>query len=205
VPRLAEARLARAACLVAALVAAGACLADTRTLYRWTDTEGRVQYSDKPPTGFKGEVARVEVEFEANSTAPAAAPRAPLVAPEVLRDVIAPPADINRTRRETRERLAAAVRDAERKVAGAKAALEGGEDRQDTENQVVQRRFARPQPGRSNCRPMIDANGKPAGFNCPAIVPNEEYYERMRGLEEALKKAEEELDAAQAAYRRGVD
>jgi hypothetical protein len=52
---------------------------------------------------------------------------------------------------------------------------------------------------------MVDANGKLAGFNCPAIVPNEEYYERMRGLDEALKKAEEELDAAQTAYRRGVD
>ena len=203
-PRPAEARLARAVCLVAALVAAGASLADTRTLYRWTDAQGRVQYSDKPPTGFKGEVTRVEVELEAN-TAPATAPRAPLVAPEVLRDVVAPPADINRTRRETRERLEAVVREAERKVAVAKAALEGGEDRQDNENQTVQRRFARPQPGRSNCRAMTDANGKPAGFNCPAIVPNDEYYERMRGLEEALKKAEDELDAAKAAYRRGVD
>ena len=202
-PKVAEARLGRALCLFAALAAAGASFADTRTLYRWTDAQGRVQYSDKAPTGFKGEVTRVDVELDAN-TAPAA-PRAPLVAPEVLRDVVAPPADINRTRRETRARLEAAVREAERKVAVAKAALEGGEDRQDTENQVVQRRFARAQPGRSNCRPMIDANGKPAGVNCPAIVPNEEYYERMRGLEEALKNAEDELDAAKAAYRRGVD
>jgi hypothetical protein len=144
------------------------------------------------------------VDFDAN-TRPAAAPRAPLVAPEVLRDVVAPATDINKTRRDTREKLEAAVRVAEQKVAAAKAAIEGGDERQDNENQVVQRRFARPQPGRSNCRPMVDANGKPAGFNCPAIVPNDEYYERMRGLEEALKKAEEELDAAQTAYRRGVD
>jgi hypothetical protein len=201
VPKGAEARVAL---LLAALVVAGASLAETRALYRWTDAQGRVQYADQPPTGFKGEVTRVDIDVEAN-TRPAAPVRSPLVAPEVLRDVVAPAADINKTRRDTRERLEAAVRGAEQKVAAAKAALEGGDERQDNENQVVQRRFARPQPGRSNCRPMFDANGKPAGFNCPAIVPNDEYYERKRGLEEALKKAEDELEVAQTAYRRGVD
>jgi hypothetical protein len=202
VPTDAEARFARAALLAAALVASTCVLADTRTLYRWTDAQGRVQYSDKPPTGFKGEVTRIETELDTNTQQqPAAAPR---VAPEVLRDVVAPPADINKTRRDTRERLEAAVKKAEQKVAAAKAALEGGEDPQDTERQMVQRRFARPQAGRSNCRPVADANGKTV-FNCPASVPNEEYYERIRGLEEDVKKAEEELDQAKTAYRRGVD
>ncbi|HUQ27020.1 MAG TPA: DUF4124 domain-containing protein [Usitatibacter sp.] len=203
-PSLADAHLIRALLFLAALAVAGAAVGETRALYRWTDAEGRVQYADKPPAGFKGEVTRVDVDLDAN-TRPAAAPRAPLVAPEVLRDVIAPATDINKKRRDTREKLEAAVRAAEQKVKAAKAALDGGDEREDNENQVVQRRFARAQAGRSNCRPVTDANGRPAGVNCPAVVPSDEYYERIRGLEEALKKAEEELEAAQIAYRRGVD
>ena len=40
---------------------------------------------------------------------------------------------------------------------------------------------------------------------CPAIVPNEIYFERIAKLEAAVKQAEEEVDAAEQAYRRGVD
>ena len=203
-PRDAEASFLSAALLAAALVASTLVLADTRTLYRWTDAQGRIQYSDKPPTGFKGEVTRIETEFDTPEPHPAASPRAPLVPPEVLRDVTPPAADIAKTRRDTREKLEAAVKKAEQKVAAAKAALEGGEDPQDAERQVVQRRFSRPQSGRSNCRAAADANGRTI-FNCPSSVPNDEYYERIRGLEEDLRKAEEELDRAKTAYRRGVD
>ncbi len=202
-PKGAEARVVRAALLAAALLASACVLADSRTLYRWTDAQGRVQYSDRPPTGFKGEVTRVEVDLDTNAPN-AAAPRAPLVAPEVLRDVVAPPVDIAKSRREKREKLDAAVKNAQQRVAAAKAALAGGEDLRDTERQVVQRRFARPQAGRSNCRAAADANGRTV-FNCPSSVPNDEYYDRIRGLEEELKQAEEELDQAQVAYRRGVD
>jgi len=201
VPKGAE-RLARAACVAAGFIVASAALADTRTLYRWIDAQGRTQYSDKPPTGFKGEVTRVEVDFEAT---PAAAPqRAPRVSPEVLRDVVPPPTDINKARREKREKLEAAVRRAEEKVAAAKKALEGGGDIQDDEHQVIQRRYARAQEGKSNCRAVTDANRKTT-FICPSIVPNDEYYGRIRGLEDALKKAEEELSEAKTAYMRGVD
>lgn len=201
-PKAAE-RLARAACLAAALVAAGASLADTRTLYRWTDAQGRTQYSDRPPTGFKGEVTRVEIDVDATPGAPAP-PRAPRVAPEVLRDVVPPATDINKVRRERREKLEAAVRQAEEKVAAAKKALAGGGDIQDDEHQVIQRRYARAQEGKSNCRAVTDANRKTT-FICPSIVPNDEYYGRIRGLEDALKKAEEELSDAKTAYMRGVD
>jgi len=40
---------------------------------------------------------------------------------------------------------------------------------------------------------------------CPAVIPNEAYYERQRGLEEAVRQAEADLDRAKEAYRRGVD
>jgi hypothetical protein len=122
----------------------------------------------------------------------------------VLRDVVAPPSDINKARREKREKLEAAVRQAEEKVAAAKKALEGGGDVQDDEHQVIQRRYARAQEGKSNCRAVVDANRRTT-FVCPSIVPNEEYYGRMKGLEDALKKAEEELSDAKTAYVRGVD
>jgi outer membrane protein TolC len=36
-------------------------------------------------------------------------------------------------------------------------------------------------------------------------VPNDVYYERIKGLEDALRQAEDELEAAQQAYRRGTD
>ena len=205
-PKGAEMRFARLACLVAMLVAAGASLADTRTLYRWTDSQGRVQYSDRPPAAFKGEVTRVEVELDRAPAAPPPAPaaRPPLVAPEVLRDVVPPPTDINKARRQTREKHEAAVRQAEQKVAAARAALDDREGPQEGEGQVIQRKYARPLAGRSNCRAVADATGRTV-FNCPGLVPSDEYYERIRGLEEELKKAEEELAAARAAYRRAVD
>ena len=42
-------------------------------------------------------------------------------------------------------------------------------------------------------------------MQCPALVPSEAYYDRVRELEEAVKRAEAELDDAERAYRRGVD
>ena len=51
----------------------------------------------------------------------------------------------------------------------------------------------------------MDAKGKAAGAVCPALIPNDAYYERQKQLEDAVKKAEEEVAAAEDAYRRGVD
>lgn len=200
----ASARIARAACAAAALAIAASAYADVRTLYRWTDDQGRVQYSDKPPpASFKGEVTRIETDTEAN-TRPSGTPRPPLVSPEVLRDVTPAKPDIAKTRRETRARLELAVQQAEDKVAAAKAAIAGGGELKDDERQTVQRQYAQAQPGKSNCRASTGSDGKPTVM-CPAMVPSEQYYDRMRGLEDALKQAEEELSDAKAAYRRGVD
>ncbi|MBC8023094.1 MAG: DUF4124 domain-containing protein [Burkholderiales bacterium] len=199
-PKGADARLARAACFAAALFTTVAAHADTRTLYRWTDGEGRTQYSDKPPTGFKGEVTRVEVDLDTN-TRPAALARPPAIPADVMRDVTPP--DMAKTRRDRREKLEAVVKQAQQKVAVAKAALDGGGDPKEDERQVIQRRFAKAQAGMSNCR--VSGEGGKTPVVCPAMIPNDQYYERVRGQEEALRKAEEELAEAETAYRRGVD
>ena len=189
------------ACIAAAL-AANAGEPQTRILYRWTDAEGRVQYADKPPAGFKGEVTKVEVDLEAN-TRPAQTPKPQRIAPDVLRDVTPPSADVAKARREKRAKLEAALRKAQDNVAAAKAALEDGGEPQEGEQQVVQRRYAKAQASKSNCRTVKE--GTKTNVICPALVPNEQYYDRVRSLEESLKKAEAELADAEAAYRRGVD
>ena len=204
-PRDADTRLFRRAALAAiALALTQLAFADTRVLYKWIDASGKQQYSDKPPVNFKGEVTRIEFDLDAQTATPPAAPaeKAPPIAPDVMRDVTPP--DLNTTRKEKRERLAAAVEKARQKVADAQAALDAGGDVKDDEHQMVQRTYAKAQAGRSNCRAVTDAAGKKAVM-CPQMIPNDEYYERQRGLEEALHKAQEELAEAQAAYRRGVD
>jgi outer membrane protein TolC len=40
---------------------------------------------------------------------------------------------------------------------------------------------------------------------CPAMVPGEGYYDRIRVLEEAVASAEQALELAERAYRQGVD
>lgn len=198
-PKGAERALLRAACVAAAL-AVLAVHAQTRTLYRWTDAQGRVQYADKPPAGFKGDVTKVEVDLDAN-VRPLQAPKAQRIAPDVLRDVTPP--DVAKARREKRAKLETVLRAAEDKVAAAKAALETGGDPKEGEQQVVQRRYAKAQSSKSNCRAVKEGNK--TNIVCPALVPNEEYYDRVKGLEEALRQAQVELADAEAAYRRGMD
>ena len=198
-PKGAKRALLRAACVAAAL-AVLTVHAQTRTLYRWTDAQGRVQYADKPPAGFTGEVTKVEVDLDAN-VRPLQAPKAQRIAPDVLRDVTPP--DAAKARREKRAKLETALRAAQDKVAAAKAALADGGEPQDDERQVVQRRYAKAQASKSNCRTVTE--GGKSSIVCPALVPSERYYDRMRGLEEEVRKAEEELADAEAAYRRGMD
>lgn len=57
---------------------------------------------------------------------------------------------------------------------------------------------------RSNCRTAVGANGKSV-LVCPTLVPGEAYYERVATLEAAVKHAEEDVEEAERAYRRGVD
>ena len=82
-------------------------------------------------------------------------------------------------------------------------ALESGGDLKEDERQVIQRKYPNVQAEKANCRPT--PGGKKGEVTCPSIVPGEPYYERQRGLEEALRQAEEELAEAETAYRRGMN
>jgi len=118
-PRRAEgsiALLARGAVLLA-LTLAIALPADAqqRTLYKWTDRDGKVQYSDKPPTGFTGEIERLEIDPALNATPGLRAPEAAAPKPA--------PSDIASKRRALRERLRAALDGALAKLELAKASL----------------------------------------------------------------------------------
>jgi type IV secretory pathway VirB10-like protein len=206
----------------AAALAAPAALAQ-QAFYKWTDKDGKVQYADQPPKNFTGPVTRVE--FDAKAEAGALPPVTKASAKGEEATPPAPP-DVAAKRRALREKLGAEVTRARENVALAKQALADVGSPGDSERQVIQQRVDKnhPAPGagsastggmfgsggmhggapRSNCRTVKGSDGNTV-TTCPTIVPNDAYYERIRKLEEALQKAEEELATAEEAYRRGVD
>jgi hypothetical protein len=134
-------------------------------------------------------------------------------------------------RRETRESLRANVERARTRVEEARKALQEAQDEpHEDERQVIQQRVTnrgntgKPQKvvnadsprsrvtgggmhgmsPRANCREAKGADGKKSTI-CPSSMLKPEYFERIAKLEAELKLAEDELEAAQAAYRRGVD
>lgn len=194
-----------ASALAALLLGALACAPlHAQVLYKWVDAQGRVQYSDQPPKNFKGELTRIEPDIAAKAApiAPVPAP-APAAAPIAAEPEAAQaPVDLNTQRRNTRATLEARVKAARESLEAARKALESGTETESGERQMIQK----PSKSmyRSNCRPTKDGNGK-STIVCPISVPNEKYYERQGALEEAVKRAQADLDEAQAAWRRGVD
>jgi hypothetical protein len=196
-------------------------------LYKWTDADGKTQYSDRPPASFTGVVTRIEAD--APVTPSPIAPKA--TAAEAAKPAVEPVVDMATRRRETREMLRANVDRARLKVEEAKKALQEAQDLpNDDERQIIQQRVAgRGNTGtapnvrnpdatqgrvtgggmhgmaaRANCREARGADGKIATI-CPSSVLRPEYFERITRLEEALRKAEDELELAQTVYRRNVD
>ena len=210
-----------AACVAAALAFGTAAALAGQALYKWTDADGKVQYSDKPPKSFKGEVVRIETDEQPATVAPYKAP-----SPAVKRADDSAGKDVANERRALRKRLADDVANARAKLAAAQAALDGSSAPQDDERQIVQQRVeknrAAPGPGslstggmlgsggmlggapRSNCTTTKNADGRIV-TTCPTGVPNDAYYDRIRKLEDDVRVAAEELAAAERAYRRGAD
>jgi len=197
------------------LVLAGCLLsasAMATTLYTWIDAQGRTQYSDRPPKDFKGEVRRIETEAPPSpESAPEPRAGVPAAVPAAKADVA--PRGIADRRRATREKLEKELAAAREKVEEARRALAQGQDATVDDRQLMHRPMAPPpgHPGvhvptalRSNCRVTETPNGGKTTA-CPVSVPTEAYYARVHELEEALAHAEAELEAAQLAYRRGVD
>ena len=181
-------------------------LALGQAVFKWVDKDGKVHFADKPPTNFKGEVTRITPDAQPDPVAPR-----PKAKPEAVPIEEEKAPDANARRRATREHLAARVAAARAKLEQARRALADGEGAGDDEKQFVQerldrnaRRPERTPPPRSNCMSQVTPDGKPIWI-CPRPVPGQAYYERREKLEEAVRKAEEELDEAQRAYRRGVD
>jgi hypothetical protein len=188
--------------LVAVLLGVSS-LAMAQALYRWTDADGKTHYGDRPPKNAIG-LTKIDTGPETNTLTAPLAP-APKAAADVPPKIAAP--DRNTQRRETRERLEADLKRARENLDLAKKRLAEGGDMQDDERQAVLQQSGRgpvTATARQNCRQVTGKDGKPA-LMCPGSVPNEQYYERIAKLEEALRQAEEEVSAAENAYRRGVD
>ena len=197
----------RASLAFALLLACGVAGAQSIT-YKWVDADGKTQYSDKLPKEYKGAVTRMESD-----------PSPPMPVPSKKADVPKPPAegaardkspDFSVQRRERRLALEASVAKARENLEAARQAVASGGDPQADELQTVRSRpdnrggRAGTQVARSNCRQAVGPNGKLATY-CPGVVPTAEYYDRIAQLEDAVRKAEEALAAAQEAYRRGAD
>ncbi len=189
------------------LLACGVAVAQSIT-YKWVDADGKTQYSDKLPKEYKGAITRMESD---------SSPPMPVQSKKV--DVPQPPAggaardkssNSSVQRRERRLALEASVAKARENLEAARQAVASGGDPQSDELQTVRSRpdnrggRAGTQVARSNCRQAVGPNGKPATY-CPGVVPTAEYYDRIAQLEDAVRKAEEALAAAQEAYRRGAD
>ena len=206
------AKPSRRARLAAAALACGLAVgvpASGQTMYKWIDEQGKVQYSDKPPKGFKGEVTLIEADAAPTLVPPVKKPQA---APAKEAQPVGQPVaeDMNSRRKANRERLEVRLDRARLNLEHAKKALAEAPGPDIDERQVIQQRVKggaasmSAMAARSNCRQVIEANGRKSTV-CPAVLPGTAYYERIATLEEAVRRAEGELEEAEIAYRRGRD
>ncbi|MEO8101177.1 MAG: DUF4124 domain-containing protein [Betaproteobacteria bacterium] len=149
-----------------------------QALWKYTDKDGKVTYSDKAPK--KGEIAQPV------SNDPAAniidAPKGPREGDmQKLQESKARTTERDNQRKQLRDALDGAKADLD----AAKAALESGREPLSDEVQIV--------VGRS-------PTGAPTGAN--AVVRKPEYYARVTALEEAVKRAEAKVDIAERTYQR---
>jgi len=192
---------------LALALALAAVPAVAQTMYKWVDADGKTQYSDRPPKGFKGELTRIEAENDTKPTLPRVL--APAPAPDAVdKAKAAKPDDILAKRRAARAQLEARLARARDNVDAAKKALEASDTPEPGDRQVIQQRSAsggmHGMTGRSNCREETTKDGRKIAM-CPTTVPTPEYRDRVAELEEALRVAEVELHDAEQAWRRGVD
>ena len=173
------------------------------TFYKWTDGEGQVHYGDTPPKAFAGSAKRIDVDTTPHAATrprppvaePAAAPEPPVATPDPLTQ-----------RRLTRARLEKNLEQARERLDLARKALAETASPQEGEQQVVQGTplaagspVPNPGSGHANC---TTSNGRVV---CPHLIPSEQYYERIDRMQEDVRLAEQAVEEAELAYRRGVD
>lgn len=152
--------------------------ADAQALWKYTDKDGKVTYSDKAPK--KGEAAQLVTSDPSANV---------LDAPKNIGEGSKPTAQDAKARADrerNNEKLREALNTAKADLDAARSALESGRDPLPSEVQIV--------VGRTN-------KGVPTGVNSSLRKP--EYAERIAALEEAVKRAEEKVEIADANFRRG--
>jgi hypothetical protein len=195
----------KAARIALALVfaAAAAAPAGAVTFYKWIDDRGQVHYGDAPPKAFAGTARRIDVDIAPHA---AAQPRPPVAQPVAVPEPPAAAPDLLTQRRLTRARLEKNLEDARARLDLARKALAETVSPQEGELQVTQGQplpAGSVAPGQSNCTSIATPNG--ARVVCPHLIPGEKYYERIDQMQEAVRVAEQAVEDAELAYRRGVD
>lgn len=166
---------------IGAMALLSASLGHAQALWKYTDKNGKVTYSDKAPK--KGEAAQL-----VNNDSSANIMDAPKPA---LQDVPQRSPEVKSREggreKNSRNLLQEALDAAKVELETAKTALEDGRAPLQDEVQIV--------VGRGQ-------TGAPAGTN--ALIRKPEYYARISALEEAVKKAGERVEAAERDVRRGT-
>ena len=151
-----------------------------QALWKYTDKDGKVTYSDKAPK--KGENAQLVTSDPAANV---------IEAPKNTREGVPQKMQDGKNRAAEREgkrdQLSNALKAANDELDAARAALEAGREPLANEVQII--------VGRS-------PTGAPTSAN--AIIRKPEYYARIASLEEAVKKAEANVEIAEQNARRGT-
>jgi hypothetical protein len=161
-------------------VAFCACFAfstGAQELWKYTDKNGKVTYSDSAPK--EGEKAE-RVSADTTGTVIPASKNLYEGKPQGSAAVSSRASEREAERDAYRKKLESARAELDQ----ARKALETGRDPSEEERQIL--------VGRGK-------DGKPTGVN--AVNRKPEYYERVAGLEAAIKKAEEKVAAAEKEFR----
>jgi len=159
------------------LLSCFAFAANAQGLWKYTGKDGKVTYSDTAPKS--GEKA-VPVIADTSGTVIPAERNLSSGKPQNSASVTSRASE-RASERETYRKALDAARD---ELEEAKKALEAGQETTQDERSIV--------VGRG-------ANGKPTGVNSVTTKP--EYYSRIALLEDAVKKAEEKVAAAERDFR----
>lgn len=149
---------------------------NAETLYRYTDKDGKVTYSDKAPKdGEKAEAVQVEKGDRIGNTVKLNTKDSKGVQQQ-FSDIKARGA----ARVASRDKLQKEVDDAVERLERTKKALENGRDPKSDEERIVVRK----------------------GGN--SVIRTEEYFARIANLELAIKTAEESVSIAKDKYNRNA-
>ena len=151
----------------AALGLAAALPAAAQTLYKLIDKNGKVTYSESPPKNFDGQVIRMDIDPKANT---ATLPK-PSAAPRPETEA---------------EKI---LRRPSPASAGGGGNVQAARDKLEAAKKALQDAIDNPREDE------IQRMGTKSGFTRP--VPTEEYQKRIAGLEQNVKKAEEDLRVAE--------